>query len=256
MNIFVSGWPCFEKSSYAKHALAFRINWYTHRKQVKVVNYYSWQLKKIKASCLSYEVISMQFESIWSQLSILKANHTAQKSPKRMNRAQISSLVPYIRDLRISSFFWRGTSVAVHRISTVRDSRFWTAQNSASRTGLRSNVLFYVIFGKWAKYARDIDQRSFAKMLPLSRSSATFHRWLADIWRMFHACNTYVSLKKILWRESCAIHSPFISDSEQIVRDFPWNIRHAQPCIRLVWGLCVLNRRNAWFVSDLSTIFP
>ena len=38
-------------------------------------------------------------------------------------------------------------------------------------------------------------QWSFAKMLPLSRSSTTFHWRLADIWRMFRACNTYVSLK-------------------------------------------------------------
>ena len=64
------------------------------------------------------------------------------------------------------------------------------------------------------------------KLLPLSRSSTTFHRWLADIWCMFCACNTYLSLT-ISERNFIGI------------------------CIHPVWGLCVPMHIYLWYFSTL-----
>jgi hypothetical protein len=54
--------------------------------------------------------------------------------------------------------------------------------------------------------------------------------------RMFRACNTNVSLTKILdlLREPCAIHTQFMSNSVQILRNDPRNFSRAQPHIRPV----------------------
>ena len=63
---------------------------------------------------------------------------------------------------------------------------------------LRCFTQFYVVYIVLMRTMREICveyQWSFTKMLPLSRSSTTFHWRSADIWRMFRACNTYVSLK-------------------------------------------------------------
>jgi hypothetical protein len=57
---------------------------------------------------------------------------------------------------------------------------------------------------------------------------------------MFHACNTNISLTKILLRESWTIHTQFINDSAQIMRDFPCNIGRAQPRIRSLWVFACL----------------
>jgi hypothetical protein len=67
-----------------------------------------------------------------------------------MNRAQMPSLTRYIRDLRISSVFltWNLRSCPPMFAKSVLCAipGFEELKNSASRTSLRSDALFYVIF--------------------------------------------------------------------------------------------------------------
>jgi hypothetical protein len=145
-------------------------------------------------------------------------------------------------------------------LKMVAGSAFYTIpgferlKNSALQKSLHSTALLYAIFAQFALFLCRHCARylwSFMKMLPLSRSSTTFHWRLTEIWRMFHACNTYLKLTKILLRKSCVIHTQFITDSVQIMRGFPWNFHRAQPHIRPVWDLCVLKR---WSLHGLLAI--
>ena len=76
----------------------------------------------------------------------------------------------------------------------------------------------------------------FAKILSLSRSSTTFHWRLADIWRMFRAYNTYVSLKitetiiAVCMRAyalKCAVHMWFVRDLSVILAQFIGDLHRA-----------------------------
>ena len=135
----------------------------------------------------------------------LRHGHTRPKSRKRMNYAQNSSLARHISDLCISSVFlaWNLRSCL---LMFAGSALYVIPGFEQLKTRLRIRIhavlhcfaLFCVVCVVLTRTMCKICveyQWSFAKMLPLSRPSTTFHWRLADIWRMVRACCTYVSLR-------------------------------------------------------------
>jgi hypothetical protein len=95
--------------------------------------------------------------------------------------------------------FWRGTSVAVRRCSLDRRCQRFQVLNSSENGFVYKFTHYCAVLRKFCVVLTQTMRKicveyqwSFAKMLPVWHWSTTFHWRLADIWRMFHACFTYV----------------------------------------------------------------
>ena len=128
-----------------------------------------------------------------------------------MNHAQNLTFTWYISDLHISSVFltWNLHSCppmsarsALYAITGFQQLKTWfRIRISAMLHCLHSFCIVCVVL-TWRMCEICVEyQRSFVKMLLLSRSSMTFHWRIADIWHMFRTCNTYVSLKIVNQRK-------------------------------------------------------